>query len=113
VDELRREVKTSPNGTSLYALAQAARRRGFSAGGLKLTREALAKETLPAIALLPNHYVIIEAMDRDGVTYRDGEKRLQMDWKQWERMWSGILLRIAPREPATASTKGKVVAAGS
>jgi ABC-type bacteriocin/lantibiotic exporter with double-glycine peptidase domain len=92
---------TDGRGTSLKALAAAARRRGFTARGLRLTQAALfhaaADERWPAlpgnspqphhptpspprspylIALLrPGHYVLVEQVREEAVTVWDPDGR--------------------------------------
>jgi len=109
VHALAREMKTDENGTSLKALADAARKHGFAAKGLALTQKGLLRQPVPLIALIePGHYVIVDKASPDGVTIweanangldKPGVCRLSV--KDWKQVWRGISLVLTPKTSAT------------
>jgi ABC-type bacteriocin/lantibiotic exporter with double-glycine peptidase domain len=70
VEELAAAMKTSEDGTSLLALRDEARRRGFvQAEGVQLTEAGLKAQKLPLIALLaPGHFVVVEKVSDKTIT---------------------------------------------
>ena len=107
VHALAAEMHTSDQGTSLEALADAARTHGYSAQGLALTQKGLAEQTLPVIALIaPGHYLLVEAVAPAAVTAWDPDAHGQgkgdartLPLADWQRRWHGIALALTP-EPA-------------
>lgn len=102
VDALAREMGTSERGTSLAALAEAARKRGFHPQGLALTAKGLAAQRLPLVALVsPGHYVLVEALSPGAVTVWDpdarglghGDRRA-VPAAEWGRLWRGTALAL-------------------
>jgi len=97
---LASEMGTNEQGTSLEALAKAAKKRGMQAQGFSLTQCGLSKQHLPVIVLLtPGHYVLVDEVTSDHVTVWDpfgkgiGEPGVhQYPMKDWSRMWTGIAL---------------------
>ena len=104
VHALAQAMGTSERGTTLDALAGAARAHGFSARGLALTPKGLAAQTLPVIALVaPGHYVLVEAVQAAGVTIWDPDAsgighggRRTVQPPVWGRMWQGMALALQP-----------------
>jgi predicted double-glycine peptidase len=110
VPELAREMKTDERGTTLAAMAEAAKRRGLRARGMQLTQNGLLKRKLPLIALsAPGHYVLVEAVqapsalllrpggvevwDPDGAGPGEpGERRYSLE--EWGRLWTGMVLVV-------------------
>ena len=119
VHALGREMQTSDRGTTLAALADAARTHGFRPQGLALTQkgltQTLAAQRRPVIALIaPGHYVLVEAAAPVGVTVWDpdarglgrGERRT-LPLSDWQRRWHGVALALAPgseKTPAAVET---------
>jgi predicted double-glycine peptidase len=105
IHALAREMKTNENGTSLQALADAAKKHGFSAKGLALTQKGLSKQPLPLAALVaPGHYVLVDAVTPKEVTVWDanGKGQGKPDTKrytvqQWGQIWSGVALILRPK----------------
>jgi ABC-type bacteriocin/lantibiotic exporter with double-glycine peptidase domain len=101
-EALAAEMGTSHEGTSLLAMAEAARRRGFKARGLMLTEKGLLKQRFPLIALVnDSHFVLVEAANRDSVTVWDpdgaGEgkaNRQIVAGEKWKGMWGGVALSL-------------------
>lgn len=104
VHALAQAMGTSERGTTLSALAGAARAHGFPAQGLALTPKGLAAQTLPVIALVaPGHYVLVEAVGAAGVTIWDPDAsgvghggRRTVQPPVWGRMWQGMTLALQP-----------------
>jgi predicted double-glycine peptidase len=96
IAELSRDAGTTPDGTSLLGLKQAAERRGITADGWKLTIETLRRFPLPAIAQVDgDHFLVITKIDIDGVLVNDpaiGTVRLSRD--AFARRWSGYTLTL-------------------
>jgi ABC-type bacteriocin/lantibiotic exporter with double-glycine peptidase domain len=96
-------MQTDERGTSMKALAEAARQRGFEAKGLALTYRGLLR-TLQArspprflVALVqPGHFVLVERADAEEVRIWDpsaGGARLYPR-HEWTRLWNGIVLAL-------------------
>jgi len=107
VHALAAEMKTSEFGTSLQALADAAKKHGFSAKGLALTQKGLLKQPLPLVALvMPGHYVVVDAVSPGEVTVWDAHgsstgkpATRRYSVKEWSVLWSsGIALVVQPGE---------------
>lgn len=104
IHALAQAMDTSERGTTLSALAGAARAHGFSAQGLALTPKGLGTQTLPVIALVvPGHYVLVEAVGAAGVTIWDPDAsgvghggRRTVQPPVWGRMWRGMTLALQP-----------------
>ncbi len=102
VHALAQAMGTSERGTTLSALAGAARAHGFPAQGLALTPKGLAAQTLPVIALVaPGHYVLVEAVTPSRVTVWDPDARgvghadrRTVPQAVWGRMWQGVALAL-------------------
>jgi peptidase C39-like protein len=105
---LARELRTDERGTSLKALAEAARRRGFEPKGLALTYRGLLR-TLQApspprflVALVqPGHFVLVERADAEEVRVWDpsaggpGRPRARLYPRhEWTQVWNGIALAL-------------------
>jgi len=112
VHALARAMGTSDQGTTLAALAFAAKAHGFSAQGLALTPKGLAEQTLPVIALVaPGHYVLVEAALPSGVTVWDPDARgvgpadrRAVPQAVWGRMWRGVALALHSPTQETVRT---------
>lgn len=102
VETLAREMRTDHNGTSLLALASAARKRGWKARGLQLNHAALLQQPLPLITLLaPGHFVLVERVTpAEIITFdpnanglgKPGTKTYPLP--QWQQLWSGNTLAL-------------------
>jgi hypothetical protein len=101
-EELAREMKTDHRGTTLQSLAEAARRHGFEAKGLRLTFKGLMRQRTPLIALVqPGHFVIVERFHFSEVEVWDpsgaapgGAVRRRLTREEWEGIWDGIALAL-------------------
>lgn len=110
---LAKEMKTGERGTSLWELAETARRHGFAAEGLMLTQKGLERQRLPLIALVePGHFVLVEAVLKNGVTVWDPNgkgvgkpDRRHYGWGEWRRVWRGVALALSPQTGALRTVK--------
>ena len=102
VAQLAREMKTSHEGTSLFALADVAQRHGFRARGLRLSHQGLVQQKLPAIALIvPGHFVVVERAhplrvwvwdpDANGAG-KPGTRHFSR--REWANVWGGVALTL-------------------
>ena len=105
VKALAKEMGTNEMGTSMKALADTAKKHGFTAHGLRLTQDGLRKQPLPLIALVkPGHYVIVEKVSKWRVTvWTPGIGKAKpttrsFDIKQWQTGWSGLTLTLQPKK---------------
>lgn len=99
VHGLAGEMGTSERGTSLEAMASAARKRGMPARGRMLTEVGLLSQRLPVVALVtPAHYVIVDRVSAAGVTVWDPAAHPQADTAvplaDWRRAWSGAVMAV-------------------
>lgn len=105
---LAREMKTTGQGTSLAEVAEAAKRHGFAPQGLALTVRGLARQTLPAIALVtPGHYVLVEHVSPGTVTVWDPDARGighgasgTVRLADWQHEWQGTTLVLTAMQVA-------------
>jgi tetratricopeptide (TPR) repeat protein len=105
---LMKECGTGIDGTSLWALAQAARKRGFSAVGLEVSREGLLQQEPPFIVWNPlGHYVAVIAREGKWQVY-DPEKGSLQPWLETALPdgWRGAILLLRPRQTQYAENGG-------
>jgi len=103
VSELATEMGTDARGTKLSALASTAGKHGFATRGLALTMKGLAKQKLPAIALInDSHYVVVEAITPTGIRFWDPDGRgigkpltRLVKTDTWSASWQGVTLTLA------------------
>lgn len=108
---LMKECGTEPEGTSLWALAQAARKRGISAVGLEVSRTGLLELEPPFLVWNPiGHYVAVLKRDDRWQVY-DPETNSLQPWleQSFPEEWRGAVLLLRPR----ISTKTKQTNGGS
>jgi len=110
VEELTRELGTDERGTTLLALAKAARRRGLEAKGLRLSwkglRETAAgkkgeRKTQLVALIRPEHFVVVEDVTAIGVTVWDPQAggvgkpgTRSYGKREWEQAWTGVVLSV-------------------
>ncbi|HEV2473413.1 MAG TPA: cysteine peptidase family C39 domain-containing protein, partial [Chthonomonadales bacterium] len=94
------QMGTNGQGTTALAMADEARRLGFGMRGLMETQAGLAKQRLPAIALVsPGHFAIVDGVgesgvrlwDPDGAGFHKPAGRL-VPAAEWSRMWGGVVV---------------------
>ena len=116
IHALANEMHTSDRGTTLAALADAAKAHGCRAEGVALTQKGLSAQKLPVLALVtPGHYVLVDAVTLQAVTIWNpdahgigrGDAQI-LPLSQWRRQWHGIALTLAPAaniNPAVQTAK--------
>ena len=105
---LMKECGTDIDGTSLWALAQAARKRGISAVGLEVSRDGLLHQEPPFIVWNPlGHYVAVIAREGKWQVY-DPEKGSLQPWVETALPdgWRGAILLLRPRQTQYAENGG-------
>ncbi len=106
---LMKECGTELEGTSLWALAQAARRRGISAVGLEVSRKGLLEQSPPFLVWNPiGHYVAIVERGGKWQVYDPEAQRLQ-PWVDASLPddWRGAILLLRPRTLAKQTEASK------
>jgi ATP-binding cassette subfamily B protein len=105
IARIRQMAGTDKRGTNLLGLIQAAEKLGFSAKGVRTEMDQLEQVPLPAIAhVIVNerlhHFVVVYKVTKKQVVYMDpGPGKMKRASKEeWEKMWTGIFLLIAPAE---------------
>ncbi|MEO0248294.1 MAG: cysteine peptidase family C39 domain-containing protein [candidate division WOR-3 bacterium] len=96
---LMKECGTSEGGTSLWALAQAARRRGLSAVGLEVSQEGLKELEPPFLLYSPSGHYQVVAGSGEGWVLHDPQRSCRMPFSI-ERLpagWRGVVLVLRPR----------------
>lgn len=99
---LMQECGTELEGTSLWALAEAARKRGISAIGLEVSRAGLMQQGPPFLVWNPvGHYVAILKRDDKWQIYDPEHGSLQL-WltDSLPEEWRGAVLLLRPRSVA-------------
>ena len=102
IASLAAELGTDENGTTLQALIQAARKRGFDSRGLQVTHKRLTEQKLPVIALTQgSHFVLVEKVGSDGVWVwnPDGQgvgkpSQIKYTPAEWAKAWNGIIVTL-------------------
>lgn len=101
VHALANEMGTSAEGTTLAAMAEAAKKHGLTGQGVELTAKGLADQKLPIVALLGSgHFVLVEKLSSTQVQVWDPDangpgKGSRQDYSltDWQQQWQGIALR--------------------
>ena len=97
--ELAKLAGTSVNGTSMEGLAKAARLKGCEVAGLQVTFKGLKSQPKPLLALVSNHYLVIEKVGRKSVEFVDVSgkevKRFSVPAQSLFEQWGGFVLRIS------------------
>lgn len=98
--EIRDDLGIGRDGANLLALAQAARRMGLQARGLRAPVASLDELTLPAIAHVDgDHFVVLESVVGDDVRLVDpagGRERLSRE--RFAQRYDGVVLDLQPGE---------------
>jgi hypothetical protein len=106
---LMRECGTALEGTSLWALAQAARKRGLIAVGLEISRQGLLQQRPPFLVWNPiGHYVAL--LERNGAwQVYDPETNSLQPWLEQSlpQEWRGAILLLRPHQTEYAHNGGK------
>ena len=103
LDELRQATGTGRDGVNAYAIAEAARRYGLEARGVRVELEEL--ELLPPASILHwefDHFVVFEGLARDGVRVIDpGIGRDKVAREKFSRSFTGVAITFEPGEGFT------------
>ncbi|GAB3924092.1 peptidase domain-containing ABC transporter [Mucilaginibacter myungsuensis] len=106
---IRQYASTDKKGTNLLGLIEAANKMGFSAKGVRAEFDDMGDLPVPAIAhVIVNgrleHYVVIYGINDKHVEIMDPGDGLmhQLSHDNFKKMWSGVLLLIAPNEEFVA-----------
>ncbi len=106
-ERLRRTLGYSPYGASAEMLLAAARDCGFDAGGFDVTIDQLDAVPVPAILhCRRGHFVVYEGKRRSLFCIVDpatGRRRVKR--RDLQRLFSGIVVAIEPREAAPGSAR--------
>lgn len=112
IARIRQLASTDKKGTNLLGLIEAANQMGFSAKGVKGAFENLFEIPTPTIAhvLLGNqlqHYVVIYKVTDSFIEVMDpGDGYLhQLSHDDFKKIWTGILVLLAPNEQFIAGDK--------
>lgn len=113
IARVRQYAGTDQQGTTVFAMVEAATKLGFSAKGVKGPFEALPRIPLPAIAhvVVNNvllHYVVIVRITRRRVVVMDPMlgRIERIRHEKFKRMWGGVLILLAPGEAFEPGNKG-------
>ena len=93
--ELKRKVRMSARGSSLFALKETAESFGLNANGLMLKTEDLRVSPLPLILFVRGeHFVVLDSMDGEGCLFvRDPMiGRIKIGVQGLEDIWRGEAL---------------------
>ena len=102
LERVRDLAGTDRVGTTLWGVAQAAERLGFSTKAVKGPFEALPQVPLPAIAHITNddgdgHFVVLYRARTSGVTLADPARGIRkLSRNEFTQCWSGNLLLLTP-----------------
>jgi len=105
---LMKECGTELEGTSLWALAQAARKRGLSAVGLEVSHKGLLEQEPPFLVWNPiGHYVAVVNRGGKWQIYDPAKGSLQ-PWleESLPDAWRGAILLLRPRTLAKQTEGG-------
>jgi len=105
LSRIRQIAGTDKKGTNILGMVQAAEKLGFTAKGVKGTKESLTEIPLPAVAHVIvkeqlYHYVVITKVKGESITVMDpayGEYK-RMTITEFEKEWTGILVLLVPKE---------------
>ncbi|MEW5767890.1 MAG: C39 family peptidase [bacterium] len=94
--EIAEKIPVSPLGTSMLALADEAKMRGFKATGLKLTKKDLLRIKKPVIAFINgNHFVVIVSNSRQELLLIDPSLgKVLIKKKDFFKIWDGYVMAL-------------------
>ena len=107
-DAIERLAGTTPRGTTMLGLQQAAAALGVRTQGMLLTFRDLRRASLPAIAFIRDrHFVLVISADPDAVTLLDpAVGQVVVGRAQFVREWRGEVLVFSHRQPASGPKGG-------
>lgn len=105
IARIRQLIQTDQKGTSALGMIEGAEKMGFDAKGVRGDEGSLNEVPLPCIAHISiedkfDHYVVIYAVDKSTISLMDpGSGTLEkLSRKKFSKLWSGVLLLLAPSE---------------
>jgi len=103
ISKIREIAGTDKRGTNVYGMIEAAEKLGFSAKGVKGSKEAIFTEyPLPAIAHIVSrsgmfHYVVVHKVTKKKIIVADpADGIVKYDPKEFMKMWTGVMIILAP-----------------
>ncbi|MGE5544089.1 MAG: NHLP family bacteriocin export ABC transporter peptidase/permease/ATPase subunit [Bacillota bacterium] len=113
LEQVRADCGVSRDGSSAKNIVRAARSYGLKAGGYRMEPSALRDITLPAIIHWNfNHFVVLRGFKKDKVLLNDpASGQTQVSWEEFDRAFTGIVLRFEPTEDFKPEGKPKSVLA--
>ncbi|HZH02681.1 MAG TPA: cysteine peptidase family C39 domain-containing protein, partial [Myxococcaceae bacterium] len=103
ISRIRQYACTDRKGTNVLGMVEAAERLGFTAKGVRGTKESVGSIPSPAIAHVVvkdvlHHYVVIYEVTKKHVLLMDpGDGRVhRRTHKDFAAEWSGVLILLAP-----------------
>jgi ABC-type bacteriocin transporter len=110
ITKIRQWSETDKNGANVLGLIQASEKMGFQAKGVKASIEAIDKIPLPAIAHVMyenylQHYVVIYRVQKKKIHLMDPSlgQMLDLNPQEFEKIWTGALILIAPKNDFSPS----------
>lgn len=106
IARIRQYASTDKRGTNVLGIVQAAEQMGFIAKGVKGGMDALPNIPKPAIAHVIkgekqlHHFVVIYKVSKSSITVMDpGPGKMETySFAEFEKIWSGVLVLLAPGE---------------
>ncbi|MGQ0715477.1 MAG: peptidase domain-containing ABC transporter [Gemmatimonadaceae bacterium] len=115
VARVRQHAHTDSRGTTALGLTWAATRLGFSAKGVRCTREALSTVPLPAIAHVVRdrhqHWIVVARADANTVAIMDPATgmRSRVTRANFEKEWTGVVVLLVPAARLEATARASVM----
>jgi ATP-binding cassette subfamily B protein len=97
IARLRELAGTDRKGTNLAGLSSAAEQVGFTPRAVRASADALRQVSLPAVAHLQNHFVVLYEATPNCIVIGDpagGLRRLKPE--EFLNSWTGVLLLLSP-----------------
>ena len=103
LDTLRRRICSPLAGSTLRQLRETAREEGFCANARRIDLDGLSSLSLPVLVHLRFlHFAVLEAVSASGVRLNDpAEGIVHVEMREFSRQFTGIVLTLAPAEPAS------------
>ena len=103
ISKIREIAGTDKRGTNVYGMIEAAEKLGFSAKGVKGSKEAIFTEyPLPAIAHIVSrsglyHYVVVHKVTSKKIIVADPDEGIvKYDPQEFMKLWTGVMIILAP-----------------
>ncbi|MGI6357695.1 MAG: NHLP family bacteriocin export ABC transporter peptidase/permease/ATPase subunit [Bacillota bacterium] len=111
LEQVRTDCGVSRDGSSARNIVRAARAYGLDARGYRMEPEALRQITLPAIIHWNfNHFVVLNGFKKAKAVINDpGRGTVEVPWEEFDKAFTGIVLRFDLTEEFQAGGKPKSV----